>query len=282
MPPSSQQAYASLQDYSKNRRSTQDIQREAESKYDVTGISSRLSKLRSLVGNLESSVEQVDPSVTSRLSGGFATEGQRSALVAREQAPILGNLAKQQSALGNENQNFGLASSMASELARSLRSDDETGYQRLLDQYNAATAQEQAAEAKRQFELQQAEQQRQFNEQLRASSKSSGGGGYDISSILSALGAGGGGKAPSIQDQAYTSVQNFLSKGKGAAESDYIATLKSANRGNAMDKLKVQLYNQQGIGKGGGGSGLKVGVATPSQTIRVPGATPSMLRVVNQ
>lgn len=245
--PSSQQAYTSLQDYSKNRRSTQDIQKEAEDKYNVSGISSRLSGLRTLVGNLEGSLENVDPSVRSRTSGGFATEGQNQALINREQQPILGNLSKQQRTLGDTQQEFSLSSTLAGELARSIRSDDETGYQRLLDQYNASLAQEQAAEAKRQFE----EQQRLERERLAASAKaSSGTGGYDIGSLLSGLGVGGGGQQSSTstadptQQKAYNDVKSLLSKDAGRIQQEYQAIKKSAGYGNAYDKIKQALIEQ--------------------------------------
>lgn len=182
MPPSSQQAYASLQDYSKKRRSTQDIQKEAETKYNVSGISARLSGLRTLVGNLENSLENVDPSVRGRNSGGFVTEGQNQALINREQQPILGSLSKQQRALGDTQEQFSLSSALAGDLARSLRADDETGYQRMLDQYNASVAQEQAAEAKRQFDM-------QMELERKKAAKTSEG--YDIGAILKQLGIGG-------------------------------------------------------------------------------------------
>ena len=60
-----------------------------------------------------------------------------------------------------------------------------------------------------------------------------------------------------MQDLAYQNVASFLSKGKSAAESDYAATLKSANKGNALDKLKIQLYNANGIGTGASIGGLQ-------------------------
>lgn len=176
MYPSSQQAFRTLQDYSKNRRSSQDIQRESEAKYDIPGITTRLSRLRSLVGNLENSVEQVDPSVTGRTQGFNVTEAQRSALVNRERAPILSDLSKQQGALGQEQQNFSLSSTLADQMARNIRSDDETGYQRLLDSYNAATASEQQQEAKRQFEANLTLEREKLATQQRAAAA---GNGYD-------------------------------------------------------------------------------------------------------
>lgn len=122
------------------------------------------------------------------------------------------------------------------------------------DQYNNAYG-------IRNKELQVEEEQRQFNERLaaqeraeaanreaaaraaRASSGGGGGGGFSFG------GGGGGGApaapaAPTINDQAYLSVQKFLSQGDQAARSDFKATAESARRGNAMDKLKMQLYYQ--------------------------------------
>jgi hypothetical protein len=247
MLPSSQQAYQSLQDYNSKRRKTEDIQKEAETKYDLPGITGRLSNLRSLVGNLESSVENVDPSVRSRTSGGFSTEGQNQALIARESKPILGNLAKQQSALGETQQQFSLSSALASQLAQSIRSDDETGYQRLLDQYNAAVAQEQAAETKRQFD----EQLKASREAAERAAKAASSG-YDIGSILSSLGIGSGGgssasSAASVdptQQKAYNDVKNLLSKDSARIQREYSAIKKSAGYGNAYDKIKLALIEQ--------------------------------------
>jgi hypothetical protein len=244
MPPSSQQAYQSLQDYSKKRRSTQDIQKESEDKYNVSGISSRLSGLRTMVGNLESSLENVDPSVRSRTSSGFATEGQNQALINREQQPILGNLSKQQNAYGDAQQEFSLSSALAGELARSIRSDDESGYQRLLDQYNASLAQEQAAEAKRQFD----ESQRLEQQKIKSASGATGG--YDIAGLLGSLGLGGGGggsNAPApdpTQQKAYNDVKNLLGKDAKRIQQEYNAIKKSAGFGNAYDKIKLQLIEQ--------------------------------------
>lgn len=246
MYPSSAQAFQSLQGFTNSRKSSKDILGEAENKYDIPGYTTRLSKLRGLVGNLQSSVEAVDPSVTGRTSGTFTTEGQRQALVSKERAPILGDLSKQQGALGQEQEGFNTAANLAGTLASTLMKDDDTKYQSLLDQYNATTAQEQQAEAKRQFE----ENLKFQREQAAAAAKAAGGGGaggYDIGGLLSSIMGGGstGSKAaPSIQDQAYQNAQKFLKLNDTQLLSDWLATLKSANNGNAMDKIKIQLYSQ--------------------------------------
>lgn len=239
MPPSSQAAYQSLQDYTKNRKSSQQIQQEADQKYDVGGISSRLSSMRTLVGNLENSIENVDPSVRGRSAGGFVTEGQNQALINRERTPLLGSLSKQQSAMGDTQQQFSLASTLAGQLAQNMRSDDETGYQRMLDQYNAALAQEQAAEAKRQYE----ENLKLEREKQAAATRATSG--YNLSSILGSMGGGGGNTpAPSGPDpetqRAYNAVKELLGTNNGGLiQKTYNAIKDSANRGNAYDKKKL-------------------------------------------
>lgn len=157
----------------------------ANTQYDVGGSQTRLSALKGIVGNLQSSVEAVDPSVTGRTSGTFTTEGQRQALVAKERQPILGELGKEQNALTSEQGDLTQKQTLASQMATALLSDDKAKYQRLLDQYNASTAQDTAAEQKRQYETSLAEQRRQFdvtaaqnarNAAAASASKSGGGG----------------------------------------------------------------------------------------------------------
>lgn len=185
MPPSSADAYKSLTAY--RPRTTADVMQESEAKYDIPGITGRLSKLRGLVGNLQSSVEAVDPSVTGRTSGTFTTEAQRQALVNRERTPILSDLSKQQGFLSDTQSEFGTAQSLASQMASALLTEDNRTYQRLLDQYNAARAAEQEAEARRQFEETQKLERERLAAQERQARIAAGGGGYDISGISDLL-----------------------------------------------------------------------------------------------
>lgn len=207
MPPSSQTALQSLQAF--KPREAKDVMSEAETKYDIAGKKDRLSSLRGLVSNLQSSVEAVDPSVTGRTTGTFTTEGQRSALVNRERQPILGSLAKEQQALGVEQQGFSESQSLATQMASALMNQDQTTYQKLLDTYNATLAAEQAAEQKRQYELNLAEQRRQFDEQQKASKAASAGGSYNLGSIASAL----KGNTPTAQKTLRQTWQEEANKG---------------------------------------------------------------------
>lgn len=169
--PAADAAKSALQSY-QSLGSDQAMQK-ANTEYGVGESQTRLSALKGIVGNLQSQVEAVDPSVTGRTSGTFTTEGQRQALVSKESAPILGNLGKQQGALTSEQQDLTQKQGLASAMASALLSDDKARYQRLLDQYNAAVAQDAAAEQKRQFEVTKAEQKRQFDAQLAQSAKAS-------------------------------------------------------------------------------------------------------------
>ena len=159
--PAADAARSALQSY--QALGSDQAMKQADTQYGVGDSQTRLSALKGIVGNLQSQVEAVDPSVTGRTSGTFTTEGQRQALVSKESAPILGNLGKQQGALTSEQQDLTQKQGLASAMASALLSDDKARYQRLLDQYNAATAQDTADEQKRQFEVQRAEQARQFD-----------------------------------------------------------------------------------------------------------------------
>lgn len=242
---SSKSAYTALKSY--KPRSSQTLMDESEKKYEIPARMERLSSLRGLVGNLSSAVEAVDPSVTGRTSGTFTTEGQRQALVSKERTPILGDLSKQQGFLGEEQAGLTTAQSLSSQMASALMNEDQTTYQRLLDQYNAASASEQAAEAKRQFQEGLKLQREQLAESKRAASMaSSGGGGYDISSLLQGSGKSSAPKTDPDQQWAYNNVKTRINSGADdkALLSDFLATAKSAQRGNKGDLYKLQVYRK--------------------------------------
>lgn len=243
MPPSSADAYNTLTDYNNTRQKTEDIYKGAQDQYDIPGFTSRLSNLRGLVGNLQSSVEAVDPSVTGRTAGTFTTEGQRQALVSKEQAPILGNLSKQQGALGQEQEAYNTASGLASQLASAKINEDQTTYQRLLDQYNTAKAVEAAAEEKRQHDEAMAEQKREFDAQQEATAAQLRANQAAISSAGSYnLGGGSSASADPQQVQAQNALTSlFKTNNVNTIANTIKAITDSANRGNTYDKLKLQL-----------------------------------------
>lgn len=199
---------------------------QAEQKYDVAGSQTRLSALKGIVGNLQSSVEAVDPSVTGRTAGTFTTEGQRSALIAKERQPILGELGKQQTALTSEQGDLTTKQGLAAQMASALLNDDKAKYQRLLDQYNASVAQDAAAEQKRQFEVTKAEQARQFDLQLQQSArasaaKSASGGQQQIVSQLNSALSRAAGRDGYVSPQSYAAAKrDWLAQGLSSASFD--------------------------------------------------------------
>lgn len=246
-PPSSAAALQSLTDYNTNRQSAQDIQTQADNQYDLPGYNSRLSTIRGLVGNLQSSVDAVDPSVTGRTSGSFVTEGQRSALVNKEQAPILSNLAKENTALSTEQAGQQNAQSLASQMASAITSQDQTKYQSLLDQYNGVVAAEAATEQKREFDANLAQQQAA----AKAAASASSAGGYDLSSLLNSFNPQPaatltGGKT---KDDAQSAVQALIgTKNNQLILNTINAIAKSAGYGNTYDQAKLELLQSLGYG----------------------------------
>lgn len=135
----------------------------ANDQYGVGASQTRLSALQGVVGNLQSSLDAVDPSVTGRTSGTFTTEGQRSALVGKEQTPIAANLGKEQTAETAAASDLNQSQNLASNMASALLNGDKEKYQQLLDVYNASAAQDKQTQAEQDAQQQAAEQQREFN-----------------------------------------------------------------------------------------------------------------------
>ncbi len=184
----SSQLTKQIQDFNKKRKSSAALVAEGEAKYKLPEVQQRVDRLRGLTSNLEQSIEQVDPQVTGRTSGSLVTEAQRGALVNRERAPLLTDYSKVSRDLGGAQEAFTSAQGLASQYAGTMERENDTQYNRLKDLLGAATAAEQAAEAKRQWEATMREQRRQFDAQQaearRAAAASASGYGF---------GGGGGG-----------------------------------------------------------------------------------------
>lgn len=108
------------------------------------------------------------------------------------------------------------------------------------------------ADSIRQTELDRDEKQREFDTQMAAQEAASrrasaGGGGAGTAAPTFGASSGGASATDPIQQLAYNDVYSRVSKQSAAQiKSDYLATLKSAQYGNAKDKYKIQLYNQLG------------------------------------
>jgi hypothetical protein len=148
----------------------------AQSKYGIPELAKKVADFRTLTGNLSNAVMAVDPSVTARTAGTLTTEGQRSALVARERAPVVQQLQGANDALGTAKEDFSTSDRNARDEASMTIADNANKRESLLKTFEIANNREETA---RQTALEQAkfaEGQRQFNEQMAASKASSKGG----------------------------------------------------------------------------------------------------------
>lgn len=102
----------------------------------------------------------------------------------------------------------------------------------------------QLREQQRQFNKNYKLQQQQMADARRASAGGGSGGGGFAPTLTDLLGGGGKSKPLTVKDQAYASVQKFLQGDDKSIASDWNATFKSAQYGNKMDRLKLQLYAQ--------------------------------------
>lgn len=159
--PSAAQAEQALESY--QMPSSADVLTNAENTYGVPQLQTNVNNLRTLTGNLTNSIAAVDPSVTGRTAGTLTTEGQRSALVDREQAPITAQLGTANTALGQATDDYNTANTNAQNSATAAESDNQNKYNALLQTYNIANAREAAQAQAQQSAAQQAEAEREFN-----------------------------------------------------------------------------------------------------------------------
>ena len=234
----SQQALSQIQSFDASRSNPSDVLNQAQNKYGVGQTQQRLVGLRSAIMGTENLLNNVDPSVTGRTANSLVTEAQRSKMVANERAPIADQYSQQQGALANENANLNDASTKAAQEAQLTLTGQDTKRNALQSLYDTLYKREQDKIAQD------------------AAAKAASSSAFDMSKYL---GSSGGGNATSngtstnngvsplsaIEQQGLANATGFVNKYKGndnALISDFKATLSSANRGNAVDKAKLQAY----------------------------------------
>lgn len=227
----SAQALQNLQQFQSGMQKPEDILTGQEQQLGIPQAQTQVQGLRGAIQNTTNLLNNVAPSVYGRTQNSLETNAQASRNIQNEQAPLSATLDKQNTDYGNQENDLQNLLSRAGTLStlKAQGQDSQLGY--LKDIYSALYGQEQDS-------AKMAEQQREFDA-AQATSRASSGGGIS----LGGLGLGGS-SSPTIQDQAYKAVQAFLKGSNAQILSDYNATLKSANYGNALDKLKVQLYQQ--------------------------------------
>lgn len=187
MPPSSAQAYQTLQSFNSKKVDPTTAVSQAEDKYGVRGLGSQLDSLRTLTNNLRTSIENVDPSVTGRTSGSLVTEAQRGKIVNNERAPLLTDYNKVSQDTSEAGSRYSDAQGLASNYANAMLTNQDNEYTRLFSAYtNAQTAEQQAKD--NDFRQQQLEESKR---QAAASAAATAGlsGGYSAGSGTSSAAA---------------------------------------------------------------------------------------------
>lgn len=157
MPPSAAQAYQTLQGFNSTRETPDAAISAGDTKYGVAGLGGQLDALRTITGNLQTSIKNVDPSVTGRTQGSLVTEAQRGAIVNNERAPLVDQYNTAQTNASDVGQQYNEATGLASNYANSLLTGDENKYNELFGQYTTLAGQEadaaKLAEQKREADL---------------------------------------------------------------------------------------------------------------------------------
>lgn len=235
-PTTSGQALTNLQGAQSQAKAPQDILSGQQQQLGVPGQQQQVSGLRQAITNTTNLLNQVAPSVYGRTQNSLVTSAQAGHQIANEQAPIATQLQQ-------ENQDYSGAQSdldKALTLAGQSANLEVAGQQQKLDNfksiYDSLYKQEQDA-ATRELENQKlSESKRQFDVTNATNQANK----LNLADLLKTTTPAA--TTPSLQDQAYQNVQGFLKGDNNSIRSDYAATLKSANNGNALDKLKIQLY----------------------------------------
>lgn len=241
-PTTSADALSQLQTAQGSAKGANDFVSEQNKALGVDQAQQQVSGLRQAITNTTNLLNSVAPSVMGRTGNSLVTSAQAGRQIQNEQAPLNTTLGQQNQDYTAANSDLTSLSGKASALASGeyqSQQDKLANYQNI---YNALYKQEQDSLAQQTEQQKLAEQAREAN--LTAGSNSG------IGSALSSL-LGGGSNTPSSTDpiqqlaynDVYTRIQN---QNADQIKSDYLATLKSANYGNAKDKAKIALYNQLG------------------------------------
>lgn len=241
--PSAADAYTALSSYKAPDAGS--VLTQAQGQAGLPAAQQRVSDLQGSVKNLQSSLDAVDPSVTGRTSGTFTTEGQRSALVNKEQAPIQTNLTSASGDLNTATGNLNTANANANTYASAILGQNQQQYQQLLDQYNAAAAEEKQQETVREYNATLADQQAQEAAAAKVAaggtSAGTGNGATPASNTPDPTKAKNLSGGKSQQDAADAVQSLLLSNNANLIKSTVSAIAKSAQYGNTYDQYKLEL-----------------------------------------
>jgi len=199
MPPAttSQAAMQNLQGFQSNMKSPDQALQDAQTASGVPQAQQQVSGLRSAIQNSTSLLSQVAPSVMGRTANSLVTSAQADRQIGNEQAPINEQLNKEQTDYTNANQDYTNAEAQAQAKANALIGGQQNQLSYLQNVYNDLYTQEQnsaqQAEARREFDAQQALSQQSLAAQRAAATTPhlvGGGGSNNANSALAGIAMG--------------------------------------------------------------------------------------------
>lgn len=241
-PSSSAEALTQLQDFQRNRRSSQQVLEEFETKAGLPDARKRHAGLRTAIGNTENLIRSIEPSVMGRTAGVNATDAQRQRLIAMEREPITEQLREQSRSLENEETNISSLGQRASRDAQLRLSEDEQRNSFLSGLYGMLLDREKQAEDRRRFEEQlRLERENAAREAAASRSRGGGGGGAKAAAQVPTrkqiYGAIGGNLAAVRGKDGFVSPQSYAK-----AKSDFI---KAGYSGREFDVQWSNLRNPE-------------------------------------
>lgn len=244
----STQALSNLQTFQQGMKTPDQLLQADQSGLGVNQAQQQVQGLRSAITNTTNLLQQVAPSIQGRTANSLVTTAQADKQVANESAPIQSNLTTQEGNYNEANQDYSNLEQQAEAKANAEEQGNEQQLSTLQNIYGDLYTQEQNTLQQQQAAAAEAEQKREFDAQLAASNAAAG------SNASSYIPAGTGNSGPAgakatdpNEQAAYNNLQQIKASAGNNAQaviSDYRATLDSALRGNAVDKLKVGMYKK--------------------------------------
>lgn len=247
-PSTSQDALSQLQQIQSQSQDPNTILSGQRQQLGVNAANDTVTGLRGAINNTTKLLKQVAPSVMGRTGNSLVTAAQSGRIIQNEQAPISQTLTDQGTQYGQAEDDANKLEQEAEQAATGTYQGQQDKLSYAQNLYNTLYQKEKDAQAAAQAEADRQEQIRQFNATLastNAKNAAAGGSSFDLggSTPLTSTAAKSATPATgSTQQQAYNALKDLLAtKNKNTITATIQAIQKSANNGNAYDKMKLDL-----------------------------------------
>lgn len=234
-PTTSDEALQQLNSYQNGLQTPQQALTAAQGQYGTQQAQQTVQGLRQAIQNTTSMLNNVAPSVQGRTGNSLVTSAQANQIINNEQAPISNELAGQNTAYSNANDDYQKDEAESEAAANDTLTGQQSQLGYLQNIYNDLYTKEKDAS-----DL--AEQQRESD----AATKAASGGGISLGgSSLGTDDSTSSAAAPSVaaqKSQAAQWVNQFINSGNATTIlNNLTGAMKSANNGNQLDAMKLEL-----------------------------------------